>query len=43
MRYFDPSLRAGLIHDTKITLLAGGDWTPGPVEAEQPVVVAAAV
>ena len=42
MRYFDPSLRAGLIHDMKITLLSGGDWTPGPVETEQPVVVAAA-
>lgn len=34
MRYFDPSLRLGLVHDVKITLLPGGDWTPGPVEPE---------
>jgi rare lipoprotein A len=42
MRYFDPSLRAGLIRDVKITLLSGNDWTPGPVESEQAVIVAAA-
>lgn len=42
MRYFDPSLRAGLIHDVKITLLSGDGWKPGPVETVQPVVVAAA-
>ncbi len=41
MRYFDPSLQAGLIHDVKITLLAGEDWTPGPVGSEQPISVAA--
>jgi rare lipoprotein A len=42
MRYFDPTLRAGLLHDAKITLLPGGDWTPGPVGAEAPVNFASA-
>jgi rare lipoprotein A len=37
MRYFDPTLRAGLLHDARITLLPGSDWTPGPVGAEAPV------
>jgi peptidoglycan lytic transglycosylase len=41
MRYFDPSLQAGLIHDVKITLLVGEDWTPGPIGSEQPISVAA--
>jgi rare lipoprotein A len=31
MRYFDPFLRRGLLTDVNITLLPGGDWTPGPV------------
>jgi len=31
MRYFDPFLAQGLIQDVKITVLPGGDWTPGPV------------
>jgi rare lipoprotein A len=35
MRYFDPSLHTGLLHDAKITLLPGDDWTPGPVGDEQ--------
>lgn len=35
MRYFDPSLRLGLVRDMKITLLAGDDWMAGPV-AEEP-------
>lgn len=34
MRYFDPSLRLGLVHDMKITLLAGDDWMAGPVSEE---------
>lgn len=32
MRYFDPSLEAGLVSNVRITPLAGSDWTPGPVE-----------
>jgi rare lipoprotein A len=31
MRYFDPTLRLGLIHNIKVTPLSGDDWTPGPV------------
>jgi rare lipoprotein A len=31
MRYFDPALEAGLVPNVRITPLAGGDWTPGPV------------
>lgn len=31
MRYFDPFLERGLLSDAKVTLLAGADWTPGPV------------
>jgi rare lipoprotein A len=31
MRYFDPSLRRGLIRNVKVTPLHGNDWTPGPV------------
>ena len=31
MRYFDPSLEAGLVPNVRITPLAGSDWTPGPV------------
>lgn len=42
MRYFDPSLRLGLVHDMKITLLPGHDWTPGPVEAESRIDLASA-
>lgn len=35
MRYFDPFLRRGLLSDTKVTLLPGADWTPGPVGGVQ--------
>ncbi len=42
MRYFDPSLQAGLISDIKITPLSGEDWTPGPISSEQLISVAAA-
>jgi rare lipoprotein A len=31
MRYFDPSLRRGVIDDVMVTPLSGDDWTPGPV------------
>ncbi len=31
MRYFDPSLRLGVIDDVRVTPLPGEDWTPGPV------------
>jgi len=31
MRYFDPSLQRGLLSETKVTLLPGADWTPGPI------------
>jgi rare lipoprotein A len=31
MRYFDPTLRLGLIHSVKVTPLHGEDWLPGPV------------
>jgi peptidoglycan lytic transglycosylase len=36
MRYFDSSLQAGLVRDVKVALLSGEDWTPGPIENEQP-------
>jgi len=31
MRYFDPSLQRGLIHNVKVTALLGNHYTPGPV------------
>ena len=31
MRYFDPSLKRGLIYRVKVTPLLGDDWAPGPV------------
>jgi rare lipoprotein A len=31
MRYFDPTLRRGLIHNIKVTSLKGDNWVPGPV------------
>lgn len=42
MRYFDPSLRRGVIPDVMVTLLPGEDWTPGPVGGEQPINLASA-
>lgn len=42
MRYFDPSLQRGLVHDMKVTLLPGDDWTPGPVGEQQTVTLASA-
>jgi rare lipoprotein A len=31
MRYFDPTLRLGLIRNVKVTPLHGNDWAPGPI------------
>jgi rare lipoprotein A len=31
MRYFDPTLQLGLIHNIKVTPLSGDDWSPGPI------------
>jgi len=31
MRYFDPTLRQGLIHNIKVTPLIGDDWLAGPI------------
>ena len=31
MRYFDRTMRLGLIHNIKVTPLSGDDWSPGPV------------
>jgi rare lipoprotein A len=43
MRYFDPSLRLGLVHDMKITLLPGEQWTPGPVGDDERIGLASAM
>ena len=40
MRYFDPTLQAGLIENVSVTPLAGRNWALGPVSADQPVSVA---
>jgi rare lipoprotein A len=34
MRYFDPTLRRGVIHSVKVTPLLGDDWPVGPVDAD---------
>ena len=31
MRYFDPTLRIGVIQNVRVTPLSGDDWTPGPI------------
>jgi rare lipoprotein A len=31
MRYFDPTLRQGVIHSVKVTPLAGDHWSPGAI------------
>ena len=31
MRYFDPTLRRGVIQNVRVTPLFGDDWTPGPI------------
>ncbi len=40
MRYFDPTMRLGLIADVTVTPLAGQDWALGPVTGPEPVTVA---
>ncbi|HMF22228.1 MAG TPA: septal ring lytic transglycosylase RlpA family protein [Pseudolabrys sp.] len=42
MRYFDPFLTRGLLADTRITLLPGEDWTPGPIGSANLISFAAA-
>jgi peptidoglycan lytic transglycosylase len=42
MRYFDPTEQRGLISDVKVTLLPGEYWTPGPIDSEQLLSIAAA-
>lgn len=32
MRYFDPTLRLGLIPQVRVTALLGDDWTTGPIQ-----------
>ena len=34
MRYFDPTLRLGLIHHIRVTPLLGDGWTAGPIEGD---------
>jgi rare lipoprotein A len=41
MRYFDPTLRRGLI-EARITLLPGEDWTPGPLADNFPLTLVSA-
>jgi rare lipoprotein A len=31
MRYFDPSLQLGVIHEVTVRPLSGDSWTPGPI------------
>jgi rare lipoprotein A len=31
MRFFDPSLQLGVIHEVKVRPLSGDSWVPGPV------------
>jgi rare lipoprotein A len=31
MRYFDPTLQLGVVHNVRITPLPGGGWAPGPI------------
>jgi hypothetical protein len=37
MHFFDPSLKAGLIHDVKVTPLFADDLPVGPVESPSKV------
>ena len=34
MRYFDPTLRRGVIHDVRVSPLPGEGWTAGPIDEE---------
>lgn len=40
MRYFDPSMQAGIIADVKVSPLLGEDYALGPVTGPMPVTVA---
>jgi len=40
MRYFDPGLRRGLLHNIQVTPLIGPDWVAGPLIEDRPVNVA---
>jgi rare lipoprotein A len=40
MRYFDPTMQAGLIADVKVTPLAGQDWALGPIDDDRLITVA---
>ena len=40
MRYFDPSLEAGLVHNVTVTPLPGSEWIAGPLEEEENQTVA---
>jgi hypothetical protein len=39
MRYFDPTLRLGLIHNIKVTPLSGDGWSLGPIAERWPPVL----
>jgi rare lipoprotein A len=43
MRYFDPTMQRGVIDGVRVTPLAGGEWTPGPVESPSRMSIAAHV
>jgi hypothetical protein len=34
MRYFNPTLKRGVVPRVKVTPLRGGDWPTGPISAE---------
>lgn len=40
MRYFDPSMERGVIHDVTVKPLEGDYWVPGPVGSTSPADVA---
>ncbi|MFN3656523.1 MAG: RlpA-like double-psi beta-barrel domain-containing protein [Pseudolabrys sp.] len=43
MRYFDPTMRRGIIDGVRVTPLAGEEWTPGPVATPRMMTAAAHV
>ena len=43
MLFFDPTLQLGLVRDVKVTLLAGDDWTAGPLDATAKIDLASAM
>jgi len=36
MRYFDPTLRLGVIQNVRVTPLPDGNWAPGPIAEQRP-------